>query len=133
MNQEDGLDFQVERTLDGDMELVAQWHGDELDAQALRSILMNDRLRDVFTLRAVVMIQQRVEQQGMELAASEDSYSNTPLSDQVRSPVYQTIGRLRALEMELLARAYESLEVEVGQNEPLPGISSNFRTEGSTT
>jgi hypothetical protein len=120
VNHEDGLNIRVERTLDGDMELMAQWKDKELDAGTLHSKLMEDRLRDVFVLRAVVMIQQRVEQQGMQLAASEDNYNNTRPSDQVRAPVYQTVGRLRTLEMKLLTRAYEGLEVEVGN--PKPGM-----------
>ena len=114
VNQEDGLDFRVERTLDGDMMLMAQWKDDELDGGALRATLMEDHLWDVFVLRAVVMIQERIEQQGAELAASEDSFIKTRPSPHVRASVCQTIGRLRTLEMELLARAYDSLEVEVG-------------------
>ena len=114
VNHEDGLDIRVERTVDGDMELMGQWNSLDLDAGTLQSKLMDHRLRDVFLLRAVVMIQQRVEQQGMQLATSEDDYNNTPLSDQVRAIVYQTVGRLRALEMALLATAYETLEAEVG-------------------
>ena len=132
VNHEDGLDFQMERTLDGDMELMAQWNDKELDAGTLQSLLMEDRLRDVFALRAVVMIQQRVEQQGMQLAISEDKYNDTLASDQVRLSVYQNIGRLRTLEMELLTRAYERLEIEVGYTKPMR-YHSNFRTEGSTS
>ena len=113
VNEEDGLDFQVEQTLDGDMELKALWKGNELSADALQSILLEDRLRDVYVLRAVVMIQERVEQQGMVLAASEDEYSSTCPGVQIRAPVYETIGRLRALEMELFSRAYQKLEEEV--------------------
>lgn len=113
VNQEDGLDFQVERTVDGDMELQALWKDKDLDAGELQSALQEDHLRDVFVLRAVVMIQQRVEQQGTQLTASEDDFETTPPSDQVRAPVYQTIGRLRELEMELLGRAYAQLEREV--------------------
>ncbi|ETI20539.1 hypothetical protein G647_08576 [Cladophialophora carrionii CBS 160.54] len=112
VNQEDGLDFRVERTLDGNMELQALWKDEELNAAALQSTLENDRLRDVFVLRAVVMIQERVEQQGTKLATSEGDFQNTLVGNQVRVPVYQTIGRLRTLEIELLARAYEMLDTE---------------------
>ncbi|EXJ54368.1 hypothetical protein A1O7_09707 [Cladophialophora yegresii CBS 114405] len=112
VNQEDGLDFRVERTLDGEMELKALWKDKELHAGALQSILEDDPFRDVFVLRAVVMIQERVEEQGTKLATSEDDFQNALVGDQVRTPVYQTIGRLRALEIELLARAYEMLETK---------------------
>jgi hypothetical protein len=133
-NQEDGLDFRVERTVDGDMDLKAVWKGEELDAGDLHSVLMRDPLRDVFTLRAVVLIQDTIEQQGMQLAASEDDFNSVLPSDQVRISVYQTIGKLRKLEMDLLTRAYDKLETEVsmecraGRNAVLTLI---VRTEGS--
>jgi hypothetical protein len=130
VNQEDGLDFRVERTIDGDMELKALWKDKELNAETLQSSLLDDRLRDVFALRAIVMIQQRIEQQGTKLAASEDGFKDTLTGNQVRVPVYQTIGRLRALEMELLARAYEILETEVSCSE-IPTGPSNHSTEGN--
>lgn len=115
VNQEDGLDFHVERRLDGDMELQALWKDTPLDAGALKSVLLQDHLRDVFVLRAVVMIQQRIEEQGTRLTASEDGFQNIHWSDQleIRGSVYQTIGKLRTLEMELLGRAYGQLEEEV--------------------
>ncbi|KIW62592.1 hypothetical protein PV04_10753 [Phialophora macrospora] len=112
VNQEDGLEFRVERTIDGDMELKALWKDKELNAGTLQSSLVDDHLRDVFALRAVVLIQQTIEQQGTKLAASQEGFQNTLIGNQVRLPVYQTIGRLRTLEVELLARAYEILETE---------------------
>lgn len=114
VNQEDGLDFRVEKTVDGDTDLKALWKEADLSADALQATLLQDALRDIFVLRAVVMIQQRVEDQGMQLAASEDDYEKTlPDEHIVRQPVYETIGRLRSLELDLLTRAYETLEAEV--------------------
>lgn len=114
INQEDGLDFRVEQTINGDTELKALWKDTDLTSGALQTILLQDRLRDIFVLRAIVMIQQRVEDQGMRLAPSEDDFENTaPDGKEVRLSVYETIGRLRKLELELLTRAYEALEKEV--------------------
>ncbi|EXJ77216.1 hypothetical protein A1O3_10374 [Capronia epimyces CBS 606.96] len=113
VNQEDGLEFQVEKTVDGDTELKASWRDAGLSADALHSKVLQDDLRDIFVLRAVVMIQQRVEDQGMQLAASEEDYDDTvPDEHNIRRPVYETIGRLRRLELDLLTRAYETLEAE---------------------
>ncbi|KIX05431.1 uncharacterized protein Z518_06303 [Rhinocladiella mackenziei CBS 650.93] len=112
VNQEDGLDFQVEQTVNGDTELKATWKQNDLHAGALHSLLLQDRIRDVFVLRAVVIVQQKVENQGMRLAASEDDFDNTVVNGQVRQSVYETIGRLRKLELELLTRAFETLEKE---------------------
>ncbi|KIW13939.1 hypothetical protein PV08_06720 [Exophiala spinifera] len=112
VNQEDGLDFRVEQTIDGDMDLKATWKDGDLAAHELRAALLQDQLRDVFVLRATVMVQQRVEEQGMHLAASEDGYDQALPNDQVRPSVYQTIGRLRNLELDLLTRAFQTLEQE---------------------
>lgn len=116
INQEDGLDFQVEQTVTGGAELKALWKDQDLQADALHSILVRDALRDVFMLRAIVMIQQRVEYQGTLLAESEDEFTHAAPDPQVRWSVHEAIGRLRRLELELLARAYESLEKEVSRS-----------------
>ncbi|KIW39820.1 hypothetical protein, variant 2 [Exophiala oligosperma] len=115
VNQEDGLDFRVEQTVDGDMDLKATWKNGDLAAHELRAALLDDdRLRDVFVLRATVMVQQRVEEQGMRLAASEEEYDQVLANDdQIRPWVYKTIGRLRKLELDLLTRAFQTLEQEV--------------------
>ncbi|KAK4934586.1 hypothetical protein LTR10_024189 [Elasticomyces elasticus] len=110
INQEDGLEFRVERTVDGDTELKALWRDSELDPNTLQAKLLEDYLRDVFVLRGTVMVQQRVEEQGMRLAASEDEYDNALPNTQIRPFVYETVGRLRKLEMDLLTRTYEALE-----------------------
>ncbi|KIW93416.1 uncharacterized protein Z519_06021 [Cladophialophora bantiana CBS 173.52] len=112
INEEDGLDFRVEQTIDGDAELKALWKDKALVADTLQSTLLQDPLRDIFVLRAAIMVQERVEAQGSQLAESEDYYISTVRSDQVRESVYRPIGKLRGLEMELLTRAYETLERE---------------------
>jgi hypothetical protein len=114
INEEDGLDFKVEQSVNGDMELMALWHSMELTSGELQSTLLQHPLRDIFVLRAVVMIQQRVEEQGSRLVQSEEDFESTLVNNgQVRQSVHETIGRLRKLEMDLLGRAYESLEKEV--------------------
>ncbi|KIX96138.1 uncharacterized protein Z520_07916 [Fonsecaea multimorphosa CBS 102226] len=116
INEEDGLDFRVEQTIYGDTELQALWKDNALPADTiLQSILLADRLRDIFVLRAVVTIQTRIEEQGSRLAESEEEYNNTVRSDQVRDSVYGAVGNLRRLELELLTRAYETLEREKTQ------------------
>lgn len=113
INQEDGLDFRVEQTIDGDTELQALWKDSQLEADALQAKLLDDDLRDVFVLRATVMVQQRVEEQGMRLAVSEDDFDNALPNAQIRPYVYESVGRLRKLELELLTRAFEALEEQV--------------------
>jgi hypothetical protein len=113
VNEEDGLDFRVEQAVTGDMELKALWKGDDLPAEDLHAALMADELRNVFVLRAVVMLQDRVERAGADLAATEEVFDNSDKNSQVRKQVYKTIGILRKLEIQLLARAYDQLEAQV--------------------
>ncbi|KEF57491.1 uncharacterized protein A1O9_05408 [Exophiala aquamarina CBS 119918] len=114
VNQEDGLDFRVEQAVTGDTELKAVWNDQDLQADGLQPTLRKHRLYDVFLLRATVTIQNRVESQGITLAVSQDSFeAHLPDQVQIRTSVYETIGRLRSLETDLLTRAYETLEEQV--------------------
>lgn len=114
VNQEDGLDFRVEQAVTGDTELQAVWNDQDLPANALHSTLLKHQLYDLFLLRAIVTIQQRVEDQGMRMAQSQDGFEGIiPDNVQIRTSVYETIGKLRSLEMDLLSRAYETLETQV--------------------
>lgn len=114
VNQEDGLDFRVEQTVTGDTELKAGWNDQDLQADALEPTLHKHHLYDIFLLRAIVTIQRRVEEQGMRMAQTQDDFEGiVPDNVQIRTTVYETIGKLRSLEMDLLSRAYETLETQV--------------------
>jgi len=119
VNQEDGLDFQVAQTVDGDRDLKALWKQSELRAEDLPAKLLEDELHHVFALRAVVLIQQRIEAQALELAAGDAKVDHGTPSANVREDVWKTVGRLRKLERELLMAAYETLENEVGPSRTL--------------
>ncbi|RMD44595.1 hypothetical protein DV735_g494, partial [Chaetothyriales sp. CBS 134920] len=72
VNEEDGLEFKVLQAYDRQPELKAFWKGRPFEAEELHTILMADSLRDIFVLRATVLVLQRVEDQGTKLAESED-------------------------------------------------------------
>jgi len=114
INEEDGLDFEVLQTVDGGRELQALWQGRELEPDNLQSVLMDDPRRDIFKLRATVIIQERVAKQGEELsisqAAFEENLSRTPEISEFTS---ETIRRLHQLELGFLMSSYGTLESEV--------------------
>lgn len=114
VNREDGLEFLVEKTVDGDTDLKAVFNGQDLTAEKLPSRLQEHHLRDVFLLRAVVMIQEGVAEQGERLAQSQAAFDALSPDTQIRKSVYETVGRLRTLEMGILTRAYEALGNQVG-------------------
>ncbi|RVX70938.1 hypothetical protein B0A52_06095 [Exophiala mesophila] len=109
VNHEDGLDFLVEKTVDGDTDLKATFDGQDLIAEQLPSRLQQHDLHEVFLLRAVVMIQEVVAEQGEQLAQSQLDFDALSPNTQIRQYVYETVGRLRRLEMSILTRAYEAL------------------------
>lgn len=114
VNEEDGLDFEVLQTNDGDRELQASWQGNRLEHDALKRTLMQDPLKDIFRLRATITIQERVEKQGEELSSSQASFdeSTSQVSDDARF-VHQTLRLLRELELNLLMASFGALDAEV--------------------
>lgn len=115
INEEDGLDFQVAQNHDGQMELKAFWKNVEFQARDLKHILAEDKLQDVFRLRATVMVQARVEEQGMLLASSENDFLDIVKRGNVEEYTWRTIERLRDLELDMLNAAFEALDAEVGK------------------
>ena len=113
VNEEDGLDFEVLQTNEGERELRAVWKGCEFEAHELRSLLMEDHLRDVFVLRALVLIQQRAELQGMKITQTDDQFEQAREQSGVRDSIYKMVHKLRGLELELVTAAYQTLEAQV--------------------
>lgn len=107
LNEEDGLDFKLRQTIDGDREIQAFWKDHELnDTAKLRDYLQDDPLWDVYQLRAVVLLQSRVEAQ-LEVLQN----VGTPQRDvTIREVPWVLAGRLRILESEMLQVAYADFE-----------------------
>ena len=112
VNEEDGLDFRVLQTNDGEKELKVYWKDDELtDVAILRSLLEADPVWDVYLLRAIATLQGRVEQQLVSLGNGSPSPTISELD--VDKNVGQTIMRLRRLEEQTMLRAYQHFEERV--------------------
>jgi len=106
VNEEDGLGFHVLQTTDGGRELKTTWKGEELDDTSnLRELLEMDPMWDVFHLRAVTLIQARVEEQIQQLQQGQDFQT-----ERLRKGQLVLAMKLRALELELLRRAHATLE-----------------------
>ena len=115
INEEDGLEFRLLQTNDGDRELSVQWKGEELEPSAIGKILSseNEPCRDIFELRAVVTLQERIERQALELENSETQFEDGIHQSEVRLDTWSVIQRLRSFELDLLAEAYTSLQARV--------------------
>jgi hypothetical protein len=112
VNEEDGLDFQVLQSNDGHKELKVVWKGHEFEPKDLGQLLQQDELRDIFALRSLVLIQQRVEEQGSQINETEAMFEAA--KHEIREETWQLIRRLRDLELDLLTKAFTRLENDVG-------------------
>ncbi|KAI9368672.1 hypothetical protein BJX61DRAFT_204127 [Aspergillus egyptiacus] len=115
VNEEDGLEFAVLQANDGSKELKITWKTEEVkDPSHLRDLLAADPSWDIFQLRAVVLILERLETQFFMLRATErmitEIRQNEDMRAIFRADVFNTSTKLRELEARLLELAIKDLE-----------------------
>nr|POF08178.1 set domain-containing protein 8 [Quercus suber] len=115
VNREDGLQFKIAQTVDGESEEIHAFFGEHAlsnGAPGLLRLLGKHKLWDVYRLRAVAILQQRVLEQMQVLFSTQDEQSDAPHGDgtEVKERRFDQAMQLRRLEFELLERAYEYLE-----------------------
>lgn len=118
VNGEDGLRFELARTVDGmDEHMQAIFQDQELTngAAQLYRILSNSELWHVYKLRATTLLQQRVFEQLQVLDSTQQDVEATPhgIGTAVGDQPFEQAMRLRQLEFDLLNCAYESFERQV--------------------
>ncbi|KAJ5247594.1 hypothetical protein N7468_002577 [Penicillium chermesinum] len=115
VNEEDGLHIGVVQTVDGQRELEATWKGEKIRSPTyLYELIAEDAMADIFRLRALVLVLQRLEEQLALLHQTEQVLSSMQedktLVDSMFSPdTYELTSRLRNLEATLLQSAIEDL------------------------
>ncbi|KAK0938937.1 hypothetical protein LTR29_009548 [Friedmanniomyces endolithicus] len=116
VSEEDGLHFDLARTVDGEEEVHAFFGEHELvgGAQELHAILGKTDLWDVYHLRAVTILQQRVFEQMQVLYGTQEDVEATAHGEgtDVHARCYEQAMQLRRLEMKLLNSAYEDFELQ---------------------
>lgn len=115
VTSEDGLRFKLARTIDGgDEESHGFFQDYELTGGAvqLHGLLNTSELWDVYRLRAIAILQQRVFDQLQGLYSTQDDLEGIShgKNADVREAPYGQAMQLRRLEFELLERAYEDFE-----------------------
>ena len=115
VNEEDGLDFRILQTNDGERELKMMFKDQDVtqDSSQLPSLLEKDALWQIFQLRAVAIAQGRVAEQLQRLEHSESGVQAARTLDNMDERVWQLAVKLRRLESELLLRAYGDMEDQV--------------------
>ncbi|THX65862.1 SET domain-containing protein [Aureobasidium pullulans] len=133
VNEEDGLSFQIQQTVEGNRELIATWKDEPVHSfEDFRSILEQDPLWDVYHLRAVSVLQERIASQLQDLYGSDDQVDAAQHGDgtNIRERAWHLAKRLRFLESELLEKAYSYYEDEVSwRRGPLSEDLHSFRPD----
>lgn len=122
-----GIDFKVRQTIDGGREIQAFWKESELnDASKIRTFLDKDPLWEVYQLRAVVLMQGRVDAQLATLDAvgspiregtAREGELATPPTANYANPTgpWRLAAQLRTLERDMLLRTKKMLDDQVLQ------------------
>lgn len=119
VNEEDGLYIGIAQRTDGTKELEATWKGEKIQSpDQLQGLLVADPSWEIFKVRAVVLVLERVEAQLSLLHQTEqvleDLRENKDLpKTPFRPEVLGLITHLRKLEGDLLQRAIENLTAQV--------------------
>lgn len=134
VNEEDGLDFQLLQTVDGKQELRMLWRKRTItEAAEIEADIRSDQVWPIYHLRAVSLVQDRVNQQLKVLRAaqvSQEQSSRLGLEDNVnvREGPKRLAAMLQGLELKLLDNAYEFFENEVSLRTASPTHCTNHNT-----
>lgn len=130
VNFEDGLRFELARTTEGEEEAQAFFIDEELTGGTaqLRGLLAKSGQWDLYRLRAIAILQQRVFDQLQVLFRTQDDLEALPHGQgtEIRVGPYANAMELRRLEFDLLNRAYEFFEKEVSRASPIFVLSPHF-------
>ena len=111
INEEDGLDFRVLQKVDGARELRIFWKNADLeDVKLLLEKLRVDPLYEIFQLRAICLLQERLRDQMHQLETKAKASEEYCKEAQIRQS-----HKLRTLEIELLNDGIRELEDQVSR------------------
>ena len=117
VNEEDGLEFKLLRTSEGETDIQMTWKGAVLaDLSTLEDLLLKEPQYDVFKLRVVTMLRDRLLDQIIRLEQSRANVPDIPEVARGTSNNYNNAMRLRDLEERLISQAYEELGSQVRSN-----------------
>ena len=115
VNEEDGLEFKLVLSNDGERELGVFWNENELTDGSLESLLQKDPRWEIFQLRAAVVLRDRIAQQLSALETNQIDYRKVPFAIGEHAQRSRAATKLRDLEETLLLEAHEMFVQEVDQ------------------
>lgn len=116
LNEEDGLQFKVLQQSDGSQgSLRVLWQGHDVtdSTDKFQEHISQHPMEEIFNLRVVILLQNRIGQQIERLHASEDI--SAALESDFGRDLWTAAAQLRRLETRLLEMAYDALDLQVSQ------------------
>jgi hypothetical protein len=116
VNEEDGLSFRILQETTGERHLRALWDGEEVeDVERLVDLIKENEMWPVYRLRAISLVQDRVQAQLTELVESEGevAWIAGHEAQSVGGQELFVASRLRELERRLLEKAVGVFEAQV--------------------
>jgi hypothetical protein len=117
LNEEDGLDFKVLQQTDGSRsQLRVFWQGCDVTEQtkSFEFLTKDHTLRDVFRLRVVALLQDKIRQQLERLYESEEAITSLAEITLVDADHQRDAMRLRNGEVTILEEAFSAIDLQVG-------------------
>jgi hypothetical protein len=114
LNEEDGLDFKVLQQNDGSRsQLRVFWQGADVteETTTFEALISHHELEDIFKLRVVALLHDRIRQQLQRLWESEDAVQSlaSVVSERCQSAALQ----LRKAEAKILEKAFTAVDMQV--------------------
>ena len=114
LNEEDGLEIKLLQKENGEKELQASWNDTVVsDLSKLQLMIGAGALWNVFDLRAIVTLQNRVEEQLLKLEDSGKFIDQASQGGTIEPSIRSNVLNLRELEETLMLHAYEKFESKV--------------------
>ena len=141
VNEEDGLDFELMRTTDGGQELCVTWKGESIkDPQDFSTALHQDPMWDIFHLRAIVLVLERLESQYLALQATKKAVSEIrqeeeedELQSTFRPSAFCAASKLQKLEGDMLLKHIGHLTQKVSHSSCCQGSGHHNNSENRET
>ena len=114
VNEEDGLEFKVLQQNDGVKELKVSWQDTDIqNISELQNLLKAESLWDVFHLRALSILQSRIQEQIQKLEYSGDFVKELSQNAEYNRIHFDNAMRLRDLEEAMLLEANQYFRAKV--------------------
>ncbi|KAH6683035.1 hypothetical protein B0J14DRAFT_556300 [Halenospora varia] len=115
LNQEDGLEFMILQENDGSRSpLRVFWQDNDVTevTDTFESLIETHDLNDIFKLRAVSLLQDRLNQQLQRLDDTEETVKSLPILVQVHQDVQKNALQLRKTETSILQKALSAVDAQ---------------------